>query len=871
MFNLKDEINKWLKGLRSSKQFQDGDIEEIRSHISDKINDLVNSGISEEEAFKSAITEFGDINQIENEYNVSLVNKALSNWKNFALIINYFKTSLRFLLKQKGYSLINIFGLTIGISSLLIISLMISNELSYDSFHKNYDNIYRVYMKWENNGTLQAFAPVPVPLNNAVKGKIPAIKNITCVTYKSEVINYKEKKFYEELLFVDSDFFKIFSFNYNYHSITSLDNPFNAFITKSAANKYFGKNNPLGETVYINNDVGIKITGVIENLPPNTHIKGEIFVSNKTLSSLNFERLNNWNSTGNDYIYILANKNSNISRIQSQINRIALQNFSTEKQEAISFHLQKLSDIHFEEITYDNGRTIKRGILYVFFTIGLCILLIACFNFINLSIAKLNFRHKEIGIRKTIGAASYQIMNQNFIETFIITAISFSLSIIISLATLPIINSSLQGSLQTNNLFSADYIIFLLLFFLITLFVAGSYPAYFISRFNPQSIFKSALEKKKSVFRSSLVGIQFIVSVVLIFITIIIVKQLNYVFTKDLGFSTKNLIFISLNSEIAQKNSNFLKNEILKIKGVKNASISNGVPGSGYSSSTNIYTINEKIQKEVNVQIISIDENFLNTLKIKQLKGRAFSKDIQTDTSSSFLINKTAAKLLGFNDPVGKQIAIGNRDPRNIIGVINDFHYFSLNEKIPPTIFSFKNETPKFINIEINMEDFQQISKSIKKLFDLHISNTPVEIFKAEKEFEEYSFENKVMGTVAFIASILAIILSSIGILGLVSFTMAKKKKEIGVRKILGASILEIIIMISKNYYSWIFISTAVALPIGIILMNMWLDLFAYKTSIDLLSVFYTLIFAFGIASLTVIRIFIQTAFTNPIESIRYE
>ena len=811
------------------------------------------------------------------------------------MLKNYLKIAFRNLNKNRGYSLINILGLAVGIACCVIILLYVQNELSYDKFYKNSDSIYRVYIKSSINGQESCNCKTAAPLGNALVHDFPEVSTSTRIGFfGNHVLVYKDKVYRERRLYTaDSNFFDVFSIPliYGNHN-TVLSGPNSIVMTKSTAKKYFGNENPVGKILYVDSQSSYKVTGLMEDFPKNSSFRCDILLSMSTYAETKNDNWLNMSYT----TFIVLQKGTDPFVFQKKLKSIVSNYVAPQAESALGipfseflskgnkwdFYLQPLASIYlYSERDYGIDPNTEWGdqnrsnidYVYLFSAIAVFILLLAIINFINLTTARSETRSKEVGIKKTLGSNKAKLIGQFLTESIIVALLSVLISIALIEIILPSFNQ-LAGKDFKFDLFSSAYAIpGLILFAVFVGVLSGSYPAFYLSSFRPVHLFKSNFEKKikKSALRSGLVVIQFTVSIALIIGAIIIKDQLNYIQNKDLGFN-KEYLYAIKNFGIPGNKLQVIEQELLRnpeIISLTNSSIMfyPGIPGDGYS-------YNERqISNPISSQYLDVDYDFLKTYKIPLLQGRFFSEEFPSDTLS-VVINEAMNKECGIENPVGNQlIQIGRQKPYKIIGVIKNFNYQSLHEQIKPLVLFLSpvQQAASILAIRISSTNINNTIAFINNTWKNITGGEDIYSSFIDQDLASlYKSEDRA-ATVATVFSGLAIFIACLGLFGLASFVTEQRKKEIGIRKVLGASVLELITMLSREFTKWVLIANLIAWPLAYYLMNNWLNNFAYRTNITLWVFIVSGIIALLIALLTVCYHAIKAAMANPVESLRYE
>ncbi len=833
------------------------------------------------------------------------------------MFLNYLHVAFRNIKKDKISSVINIAGLAVGITCFLTLSLFILDELSFDRFYKNSDRIYRVYIEQLISGKENNNSKTPGLLGPELARQFPEVQNFTRIGYFGQYLfRYKDKVFSQGNIYgVDSSFFDVFSLQFIQGNPKTALTKFNTLVlTETAAKKYFGDENPIGKTLiveksykadylnqvenYHDKSENFLITGLIKDFPTNSHFSTEFLTSMSTYE-INRYWLDLWYST-----YIVLREGTNPGDFEQKLEKVVDDNIGplVESIAGISlkeflatgnkyeYHLQPLNSIYLRS-SRDYGidmntewaqeKSSDIAYTYIFSAVALFILLIAIINFMNLATARSERRAKEVGIRKTLGSNKLNLILQFISEAIIMSG----LSVLIALALLEIILPSfnnLVGKELGLNLFSSFYILPVLIgFILIIGILAGSYPAFYLSSFQPVDVLKNVKKgSRKSYTRSALVIFQFAVSITLIIGTIIIKNQLDYIQNKNLGFNKEHLFSI-MNANVLGSRTETFKQEILKNPKILSATNSSqmfraGVPGSGY-------LFNKKTGTDPTVfQYVEADYDFLKTYQIKLKEGRFFSKDFSTDTTA-VLINESAAKLFqesipsGDNNPVGKELTRIGREgwakTFSIIGVIKDFNYESLHRKIRPLAIHLypENQFANVFTIRIASSDIKNTLRYIEGTWKKFADNEGMwsrfvdeNIARLYKTEENTSFVITVFST-------LAIFIACLGLFGLAAFVTEQRTKEIGIRKVLGASVTEILLILSKEFAVWVLISNIIAWPIAYYIMKNWLENFAFRINIDFAAFIISGVIALIIALLTISLHAVKASLANPVNSLRNE
>ena len=795
---------------------------------------------------------------------------------------SYLKTSVRNLLNYKTYSFINIFGLTIGITCLIFIFKYVRFELSFDKFHKNADQIYRVtesILGGENQTT-------QVPLGNKLQEFIPEISRIVRINKLSKkLVSTDSKKFYEErIILADPSIFDMFSFDLIAgDKKTVLNDPWLIVLTEQTAQKYFGKENPIGKRITIDEKYEFQVSGILKDLPKNSHINIDFLcplISAKNIYSKDFFD----NLMSNPvYTYIQFNGNIDSAKINARLLKFP-EYFYKEywKVLQMKFGIEPLTSIHLNPtLENDLGANGNISNIYIFSSIGLLILLIACINYMNLSTARYLTRIKEVGIRKVVGASRSQIIIQFIGESILLTFLAVILSLILVKILAPTVGLYF-GEEEIFQNSDISFLIYISIITLVTGIIAGIYPALFVSKFQPVNILSKEIliSKSRISFRSILVIFQFAISTILIIITMIIKSQLSFIQNKDLGFTKEQIVILPVEDNEIRHQYRAIKNELLKNPAIMSASFSSSIPG-GVNSITSFHWEGQQLIKNTKIidntlSFISSDYAFLKTYGINIKEGRNFSESFPSDEKQGYIINQAALTKLNLKSPLGKSLNLFNRNGGRIIGMVKDFHFQSLHKKIEPlAIFIDEDESgyyiPKYLSIRIKTDNIPLVLSSIEKTWKQFSPGRPFEYFF----FDEYlsKLYKKEQNTVNLFNcfSIVAVFIASLGLFGLAAFTSESRKKEIGIRKVLGASVAEILVTLSGSFMKKVLIANLIAWPVAYYLINRWLQDFAYHVQISVWIFVLAAIISILITLVTVSYHVIKAAVTNPVNFLKYE
>jgi putative ABC transport system permease protein len=802
---------------------------------------------------------------------------------------NYFKVALRNLYRYKGFSFINIFGLAIGITGCLCIGLFVWDELQYDKFVKEGDQIYRIYIESSNSSGSTTSATTPPAFATYLQDNFPEVKNTVRMLMWSgkmlmetgDKISYEEKG-----AIADSTFFNIFPLTFTKVSAESVfTEKMSVVLTEDLALKYFGEEDPIGKIIKLDKS-DFEVTGVLAKIPEHFHLDFKYMIS-ISAADLPAERMERW-GWQQFFTYIKVEEGTNIQQLEQKFTEAVIKIAHPDTKESGFTYLpffQPLKDIHLRssDFVYDNAKRGNASYVKGLTIIAIFVLLIACFNFINLATARSFRRAKEIGVRKVIGADRKALTFQFIGETVLVSLIAIFIAVIASIIILPHLNNFSGKSIVFNPITNPLLGLLLLGVALLIGVLSGIYPALVMSGFQPIKVLNGLKpmgnHSERSVsLRKSLVVVQFALSALLIISTLIVNRQMNFLHQKDLGFNQEQIIYFNAMGGAAE-NIEVFKEELKRSPGVKSVTGGYGLPGDQLAGDGIIVPGEKGDVKHSVIQLI-VDHDYINTMGLQLVAGRAFSKEYATDVDEAFIINETAVNQLGFGTP---QAALGQRlnwekwteDTQNplkmgkVIGVVKDFHVKSLHEKLSPTILQIYPEVLVKIAVKINTADLPGTISYIENTWNKFTPDYPLEYKFLDENFAiMYSAEDK-LSTLLLIFTLMAILVGCMGLLGLAAFSAEQRVKEIGIRKVLGASVLSIVSLLSKTFIKPVIIATVIAFPIAWWAMNNWLQDFPYRVEISWWIFALAVIVAVVIALLTVSFQSIKAATSNPVKSLR--
>ncbi len=792
---------------------------------------------------------------------------------------NYLKIAVRNIFKNKIYSFINIAGLSIGLAGFILISILIKNELSYENFHRKENRIYRVVEIQNQKGIGKLNVAVTMgPLSPALKDYFPEIENSARLKPVPSVFcKIGSVGFYEDgLSFADRSVFDIFTIPFiKGNPKTALETPNSLIISETIAQKYFNNDNPLGKTITISGVTGnsdFVVTGVIKDYPKNSHIFFNMLGSYKFIEN-SFNWLKSW-ETNSLATYILLKKGINYKEVENKFSGFLKDNVPKESQSDLQMYLQPLKDVHLYSTniiyqTYSRNEGSAETV-YLFSVIAFFILLIACINFMNLATARSTKRIKEIGMRKVLGSSRRKLIYQFIGEAVFISLIAFVLSIFIVEISFPLFKNIFEDRIIFSYTGSAMFFLELIGITLFVGIISGSYPAVFLSKFQPAQSLKGNLPSKNkgSFLRKVMVILQFSIAVILMICTGIVANQMSFIRNKNLGFNKEHIIYLPIRSKDTRDKINLLKTELRKNPQIIDAAAGSGLAGAS-GSEGDVTVAGTNGQTKLMMRYSYVDPDYVNTMQMKIVEGRNFSPLHSTDSSASVIINEAAVKKFGWKNPLGKQFE--GKPLLTVIGIVKDFNFFSLHSAIGPLMMSIQPDEFNYLLLRIKPGNIPETINYIENIWKRIVPGRPFDYAFLDKHFDDIYKSDRQTGEMFGFFSFLAIFIACLGLFGLASYTVEQRTKEIGVRKVLGASVGSVIFLLSKDFLKLVLAAAIVAVPISYYLMNIWLQNFAYKIKISWWMFAAAAAAALTIAIVTTIFHALKAATSNPIKSLRYE
>ena len=787
-------------------------------------------------------------------------------WR-FIMFKNYLITAFRNFIRHKGFTLINFIGLTMGLTCFILIMLFIKFEFSFDRYHKNVDSIYRIIVDTHEfyRGKDQV-SVTPALLADTLKNEFPEVINAARIRDVGVLIRHNSQIFHERIFYADPELYELFTFPLDLGDArNSMAAPYSLLLTRKSAAKYFGNQNPIGQILSIDNRE-YQVTGVLENIPNNSHFHFDFLSSFSTFVDIHGQdRVVRW-GPWNYYTYVQLRDDIDPALLEPKLTTMLRRHVEDSTQ---TLRLQPLKDIHFYGGTnFDMEANTDIRSIYLFSAIALFILLIACFNYMNLSTAQAARRAKEIGMRKVIGATQKTLIRQFLAESFLFTLVTLIFSIFLVKMLLSSFGTLMNTELEFSLITQVGTLLLLLGVVLFVGLASGLYPAIVLSSFRPVSILKGnyKLTARGSIFRNFLVSLQFVISIALIFCSLVVYKQLRFIKNRDLGIVTDYTMSIYCTSDI-----NPIYQEFKNFPGILDLTISSQAPINVTSASSGEWEGKTKADHLI-VYMLNVDHNFFDFYGIELLAGRIFSKETTTDREA-YILNEAAIKAIGWNNPLDKQFGFNEENLGPVIGLVKDFHFAPLNLNIEPMAISLISDEPERARFSLKLAP-EDISKTISFVESTWKKFYPDKVFQysfLDDTLDRMYHKEHRLGIMFSYFTLLAILIAGLGLFGTISFTAGQMTREIGIRKVLGASVYGISLLLTRNFLHIVLISNLIALPIGWFTMHKWLQNFAYQTKIGPLVFVLSAILALGIALLTLSYRTIKTATANPVDSLRYE
>jgi putative ABC transport system permease protein len=798
---------------------------------------------------------------------------------------NYIKIAIRNLLKQKSFTFINVIGLAIGMTCFVLIFLYVRFELSYDATHEKADQIYRIAIERIYPDKVRLWGRTAFPIAQTFQEEYDEILQGTRLLTNNNtiVITYGEKNFEENrVMFADPNIFEVFTIPLiQGDAKTALSQQNSAVITEETAQKFFGQEDAMGKMITIGN-AAYMITGVTENMPDNSHFHYDFLLSLITLPIYNGQEwINNWGA----YTYILLQEGSDAQALEAKFSDMVRKYMAPEVEGEVKtsfddfvaagngyrYFLQPLRDIHLksrldQEIEANGNITY----VYLFSVISVFVLLIACINFMNLATARSTNRAKEVGVRKTLGSARKQLIAQFLLESTLLSGLALVITLLLVWLFLPVFNTFSGQQLEISYFGDARILPGLIGLTFVVGFLAGSYPAFYLSSFQPVTVLKRERSRgsSNSLFRNGLVIFQFTISIILIIGTFVVHRQIRYMLSKDLGFNKEQVVVIK-DAYLLNQQVKAFKQELMTSASVMSVSGSFNFPGAAFDGNVH-KPEGTSDDRAVSLSVMFADYDFVKTMGMEIIAGRNFSEEYATDPNA-YILNETAVNLLGLSDPVGSRIT-DNERMYTVVGVVKDFHFKSLHHEISPVVYiGNPGDRAGFLSVRIQPENISGTLSFLEQKWGEFSGGQPFNYsFLDDDLAAQYDAEQKTR-QISGVFSVLAVLIGCLGLFGLAAFTAEQRTKEIGIRKVLGASVPNIVILLVKDFIKQVGLAFIIGSPLAYFFMNRWLQNFAYSTDIRVDSILLAGALALGITLLTVSYQAIKAAIAEPVDSLRYE
>ncbi len=800
------------------------------------------------------------------------------------MIKNYFTIAFRNFKRQPGYTFLNIFGLTIGIAATLFILLYITEESRFDTHHEKADRIYRISSDITEPDDHFRWSSTQIPLAATLKQDYPEVEEfVRFVDNGRTRLEYKNRFYFEEKVFLaDSTVCDIFTYNFvKGNPETALKEPNSIAINESVSNRIFGNNNPMGETLKTPSGREYKVTGVYEDMPLHSHLIANAIISANSNPGFMNPTPGSWGGF-NLYTYVLLKEGANAAAFAEKLPQVIEKHVAPIFERfdiKIKYELVPLTSIHLTSDFEGEPEPVGQiGFLYIFAIVAFFILLIACINYMNLSTARATKRSMEVGIRKVLGSERRQLIGQFLAESVLFTLFAIVLSYLLVLFLLPAFNQAFDLSLSRSLLWSKQVLFGLLGIGLLTGVLGGSYPAFYLSSFEPIKVLKGSLAKGTGnpKFRKILVSVQFAITIFMIIGTGIIFDQMNYLRNKDLGFDKEHVLTFNLQGRQSRDKYPVIQSKLLQHPKITSVGTSTTSPGDGFGKNLMNAEKEDGGMEQYGVDLYGVDYDFFPTMGIEIVAGRNYSRDYGTDTTSAVMVNESMVKRFGWTDPIGKKFQFGTNDTlpmQTVIGVVKDFHQSSLYEPISPLLFYLGQNSPN-VHVRINPtnpNDLAQTINVIEREWSSVFPNTPFEYDFVDSSFMELYQSDQIRANIFTLFSILMVLIACLGLLGLAAFSAEQRTKEIGIRKVMGARTTDIIYLLTRDFVFLVSLASIPAFIVAWYFMNKWLDTFAYHTNMNYLLYLIAFIAVAIITILTTGYHALQVANSNPINALKQE
>ena len=892
MLDLEKAIKTWRKGLEANPALEPGYVAEIETHLRDKIDDLAGRGRTPERAFDEAVRALGESGLIGSQFFKVYTPRRSGrpSWQapRFVpdLAWNYFRTAARAFRRHRAFSLLNVAGLAMGMAVFILIMLYVRYELSYDRYHANAQNIYRVIQEQPGNYYLgtNVVAVTPPALAPTLVREFPEILAATRIVTSSDVlISIGEKYFMEKIFYwVDPQTFEIFSFPLvRGDRAEVLKDPFSVLMSEREARRLFGDAEPVGRTIVLQasgKKAEFKVAGVFRDIPANSHFVMDVVAPFETMGKIQNRDLTSWRHSSYHTFVLLKNgadPRALDNKLPAFIDKNAAGKIYSFKGNKARFFLQPLTRTHlYSRFNFDLSPSGDSRFLLLFSSIAVLVLIIACVNYMNLATARSLKRAREVGLRKVVGAAKGQLIGQFLGDSMTVTFFSLIVAVGIVQALLPAFRTFVEREIVFNPFRDIALMPGLVLLVAVVSVIAGSYPAFFISAFHPVTALKGqgASRAKGRGLRNGLIVFQFAASIALIICTVGVRGQLAFIRNTDMGYDREQILVLNPRGGL-RTNIEAFKTQLGQNPAILSVASSSCLPNS-VDSSTTASRPGQPEGVDIPIYNIDADFDFVELYGLELAQGRGFSRDHPSDAGGAFLINEAAQKAIGLSDPIGWEFGelLGSDKPMgNIVGIVKDFHMHSLHLPIMPLYIFLDPKSVRNISVKIRAENITATLAFIRKVWERFSPEYAFEYSFFDDIFDRAYRTEQRLGTIFSAFAGLAVLLACLGLLGLAAFKAEQKTKEIGIRKVLGASSSGVIVMLSREFMRWVIAANVIAWPIGYFAMRSWLRNFAYRTSLTVPMFLGAALAAFLIAAAVITAQAYRAATANPVESMRYE
>jgi putative ABC transport system permease protein len=886
-FDLERNIERWAKALRGQPGIEDGDAADLEGYLRDKIEALVGQGLEPRQAFEQAAAACAPGEAIGREYVRSRT--AVPSGRGVSgllpLLGNYSKIALRKIRSQKAYSFINVIGLAVGLAACLLILLWVKDELSYDNFHAKANRIFRLTEFETIGGVSEKFALAPFVVAPVFASEIPEVETYARLLVSSPLAVVDGRPFdLTRIYYTDPGFFDIFSHVFLAGDrTTALDRPGSLVLTEETARKLFGRTDIVGKTVNFNNAIDLRVTAVVADVPPNSHFRFNGLASIGTIADRPDVRpiMEDWFRI-NGWIYLLLKDGADRKAVEAKLEDVTLKHIGDQLRQSgssMGFSLQALSDIHLRSrLEGEIGAVGDIRYVYVFSLIAAFILALACVNFMNLTTARSAGRGKEVGLRKVMGAKRGHLILQFLGESVLLALLASAVAVVLVTLALPSFNRLADKAIGPASLLDVGSLSALIGLVLLTGLLGGSYPALFLSSFRPAAVLKGDIGRglKRGLVRSVLVVFQFSVSIVLMTGALIVLSQTRYMKTRDLGFDKDQVLVVRVRDAAVRRSAAALASDLKSNANIGEAVLATGVPG-GVNTSLVVNMQGRPERDSFAAWTILSDYDFVKTYGITIAHGRDFSRSFPSDAQGAFLVNETAARRMGWGaEAVGRKIGFDTDDLGEIVGIMKDFHFESLKSPIAPLVVRLAPPAQlarqtRFLSLKLKRGDIPATLDFVKSRW-AEKSERGFDFFFADENFDALYRSEERIGRILTVFAAMAVFVACLGLFGLASFAAEQRTKEIGVRKVLGASEPGLAALLTREFVKWVLLADLIALPAAYFLTGRyWLANFAYRTAPGVLVFLAVAGLSLLIAVLTVSWQAVRAAAANPVDSLRYE